>query len=109
MTPRLSPKKTWEGVAGQFVGAMGVSLLLSVSPWALMGPRTALLYGACIAVVAIFGDLAASLLKRQAELDDWGQLLPGFGGIMDMLDDVLFAAPASLAFLRVCEMIGSGG
>lgn len=109
MSPRLSPNKTVEGAVGQFAAAMVVSVSFSLSPLAVMGPAFAALYGAFIAAAALVGDLAASLLKREAELKDWGALLPGFGGMMDMLDDVLFAAPVSFALLSVYGLFGAGG
>jgi len=109
LSPRVSPRKTVEGAVGAFGTAMAVALALSYSPWALMGPKAALAYGAVVALAGILGDLTASLLKRQAGLKDSGRLLPGLGGMLDMVDDVLFAAPVSFVFLRVCELLPQGG
>lgn len=109
MTPRLSPRKTVEGAVGAFAASVLVAWALTHSPWALMPPGWAIAYGLLIAATGIYGDLAASLLKRQAGIKDWGRLLPGFGGMMDMLDDILLAAPVSYVFLRTCELLSAGG
>jgi phosphatidate cytidylyltransferase len=109
ITPAVSPRKTLEGVFGAFAGAMLVSLALSVSPWALMGPGAALLYGALAAAAGIMGDLAESLLKREAGMKDSGRVLPGLGGMLDIVDDMLFVAPVSFVFLRVYAVLCHGG
>ena len=109
ITPVVSPRKTLEGVVGAFAAAMGVSLALSYSPWKMMGPLAALLFGALLAAAGILGDLAESLLKRQAGIKDSGRLLPGMGGILDMVDDLLFTAPVSFVFLSVCRLLSHGG
>jgi len=90
--PRLSPKKTWEGliggsVAGIAVAIVGGYLLLGLSPW------LGLLLGVLAAVFAPLGDLAVSLFKRKAGAKDTGQLIPGHGGILDRLDSLLFVVP----------------
>ncbi len=108
LSPRVSPKKTIEGAAGAVLGSILVAWALSHSPWSVMRPRTALLFGAFIAGAAMMGDLSASLLKRQASVKDSGRLVPGFGGMLDMLDDVLFAAPVGYAFLKVCQLAAGG-
>ena len=96
MTRRLSPNKTWEGyLAGILVAAPGTALLAllwqllgageSISPW-----RGALL-GGVLALLAIFGDLGESMIKRQASAKDSGQILPGHGGVFDRIDSWLWA------------------
>jgi phosphatidate cytidylyltransferase len=109
ITPRVSPRKTLEGVFGALAGAMLVSWALTFSPWALMGPRAALLFGALAGGAGIMGDLAESLLKRQAGVKDSGRVLPGLGGMLDMVDDMLFVAPASFVFLSVYAALCGGG
>lgn len=109
ISPVVSPRKTLEGAVAAFATAMGVSLALSFSPWKLMGPGAALFYGAVLAGAGILGDLAESLLKRQAGIKDSGRLLPGMGGILDMVDDLLFAAPVSFLFLSVAQLLPHGG
>ncbi|MFI4861784.1 MAG: phosphatidate cytidylyltransferase [Phycisphaerales bacterium JB063] len=90
----LSPGKTWEGLAGGVVLAMLVSVLL-LRPLADLTPGYALLVGAVLGVVGQLGDLAISLLKRDAQVKDAGQTLPGFGGVLDMIDSPLLAAPVA--------------
>ena len=69
--------------------------------WDMLGPVAGIGYGGRLAVVAILGDLAESLLKRQAGVKDSGNLLPGAGGMLDIVDDVLFAAPFSYVFFAI--------
>jgi len=109
LAPTVSPRKTWEGVAGAFAGSIAVAWALSRTPWALMSPGLSIGYGAVVAVAAVFGDLAGSLLKRQAGVKDSGNILPGLGGVLDMVDDVLFAAPASYVYLTALARLGLGG
>ena len=90
--PRISPKKTWEGIAGGTVGAIVAGLVLSV--WLLGIPWwQGILLGALVAVAAPFGDLAESLFKRQANVKDSSQLIPGHGGVLDRIDSLLFVFP----------------
>ncbi len=105
LAPWLSPGKTWEGLWGgvafsAVIGAVGVWLLNETAGWGTGTGPVALWFGAaCGAVFAFvgqFGDLLASLLKRDAGRKDMGQSLPGFGGVLDVLDSVLLVAP--LAF-----------
>ncbi len=92
--PRLSPKKTWEGLAGGCVAAIIAAPLLG--GW-LVGLNLwqGLLLGVAVAAVAPFGDLAISLFKRLARVKDTSQLIPGHGGILDRLDSVLFTVPVT--------------
>jgi phosphatidate cytidylyltransferase len=94
---RISPKKTWEGLAGGTLGALIAAPLLGgwlfgLSPW------QGLLLGILIAVADPFGDLAMSLFKRMARIKDSGQLIPGHGGILDRLDSLLFVVPVVTYF-----------
>lgn len=101
MAPLVSPKKTWEGLAGAIGGgaiaAYGFSALSDI-----MSPFQAVLFGACFAVLGQLGDLAESMLKRDAECKDASSRVPGFGGILDIIDSLLLPAPiAYVIFLRV--------
>jgi phosphatidate cytidylyltransferase len=93
--PRLSPKKTWEGtVAGWVAAGVVGAAWVAITP--LAGSHTllfgALLGGAC-GVLALFGDLAISTLKRQVGVKDSGHFLPGHGGFLDRMDSLLFVVP----------------
>jgi phosphatidate cytidylyltransferase len=103
MIPRISPGKTWEGFVGAVVVSAGVSLGFS----ALMGPRLAgmtwvhaLILGAVLGMTAVVGDLIESLFKREAGVKDSGCCFPGIGGILDVLDSLLFNAPLMYLYLR---------
>ena len=98
--PRISPKKTWEGIAGGTVGAIIAGLALGV--WLLGIPWwQGILLGALVAVAAPFGDLAESLFKRQANVKDSSQLIPGHGGVLDRIDSLLFVFPVVTYFALV--------
>ena len=103
MIPRISPGKTWEGMGGAIV----VSTLTSVvfAHWA--GPRLAgmnlthaLILGVIMSVAAVIGDLIESIFKREAGVKDSGKFFPGIGGILDLLDSLLFNAPLMYLYLR---------
>ncbi|MDO4477966.1 MAG: phosphatidate cytidylyltransferase [Lachnospiraceae bacterium] len=91
MTPVLSPKKSVEGAIG---GVVGAALLAMI--YAIIFKQPIVLYmviAAIAAVVSIFGDLAASAVKRQYNIKDYGKLIPGHGGVLDRFDSVIFTAP----------------
>lgn len=91
--PRISPKKTWEGtLAGWLGAALMTSLLGWLSPLSL-SPMLGALLGLAGGILALFGDLAISMLKRQVGVKDSGRLLPGHGGVLDRLDSLLFVIP----------------
>jgi phosphatidate cytidylyltransferase len=93
ITPRISPNKTLEGLAGGFVGAtMGFWFAGLYQDW--LPGIDALLMGMCIAVIAPIGDLFASLIKRDLEVKDTGGLFGPHGGLIDRLDAVLFTVVA---------------
>ena len=103
MIPRISPAKTWEG----FVGAILLSTAASVAfvhcfgaHMAGMRLRHAVILGIILSVTAVIGDLIESLFKREAGVKDSGRLFPGIGGILDLLDSLLFNAPIMYLYLR---------
>jgi phosphatidate cytidylyltransferase len=109
LAPSVSPGKTVEGALGQMAGSIAAGYLLAVPTWGLMRPTAGLFYGLLAGLTGMFGDLAESVLKRQAGLKDSSQLLPAQGGILDTIDDVLFVAPVSYFFLLWCAPLFGGG
>ncbi len=98
MSPRVSPKKTWEGYLGGIIfGAAGTMLLAAL--WHTNAPEVTalkgLLLGLTIAVASPLGDLGESMLKREFGIKDSGKVLPGHGGMLDRLDSWLWAAVLS--------------
>jgi len=102
MIPHVSPGKTWEGFGGALVFAIGIAVglvLLFPDKLAPLTPATAAVAGFVIALLAVIGDLAESVVKRVCEVKDSGNWLPGIGGILDLVDSLLFAAPALWLYL----------
>ncbi|GGK27965.1 hypothetical protein GCM10010124_20700 [Pilimelia terevasa] len=100
MAPTVSPKKSWEGFGGSLLAAgLGGALLA----WALLDLALwrGFVFGVLIAVVAVFGDLAESMIKRDLKVKDMSNLLPGHGGLMDRLDSIIFAVPTAYLLLTV--------
>lgn len=103
MIPRISPGKTWEG----FGGAIVVSTLVSVAYMKIAADKVpqltlihAIILGIILSSTAVVGDLIESLFKREAGLKDSGRLFPGIGGILDLMDSLLFNAPLMYLYLR---------
>jgi phosphatidate cytidylyltransferase len=103
LTPLLSPKKTWAGFLGGFGGAAfaAVALMLigryvppGVEVFAFGWPE-AVAFGITVGFVGTLGDLAESLIKRDGRAKDASQTVPGFGGLLDVFDSVLFAGPVA--------------
>lgn len=96
MTPTLSPKKTWEGFAGGMLAGAAVAVGLSfVAPVFPHGLLEAVGFGLVVGLAGILGDLAESLIKRDCQTKDAAKSIPGFGGVLDVIDSVLFAAPVA--------------
>ncbi len=102
MTPILSPGKTWEGAIGGVVIASAFSWLFFqyIAPTFVESPvpyrpLAWITYAIILSLAAIFGDLAESLLKREMHRKDSSAWLPGLGGVLDIIDAVLFAAPVA--------------
>jgi phosphatidate cytidylyltransferase len=107
MIPWLSPGKTWEGLAGGVATAILVGMILAALsrrfleipdqvPW-WIGALGGLLFG----VFGQLGDLAMSLLKRGAGVKDSSKILPGLGGVLDVLDSPLMGAPVAYWLLTL--------
>jgi len=103
LIPRISPGKTWEG----FGGAILFSTLASLAFQALAHDRLAgltalhaVVLGVLLGAAAVLGDLIESLFKREAGVKDSGRFIPGIGGILDLLDSLLFNAPLMYLYLR---------
>ena len=103
MIPRVSPGKTWEG----FGGAIVISTLVSVACAHFLRDKLygmnllhAVILGVLLSVAAVVGDLIESIFKREAKVKDSGQWFPGIGGILDLLDSLLFNAPLMYLYLR---------
>jgi phosphatidate cytidylyltransferase len=123
MAPLLSPKKTWEGAVGGLIFASLISVFIThwLSSWlgvdgnnhnqrplfplrlnqvaGLPGWLWSLIFGLVIGIVGMLGDLMESLIKRDLERKDAGATIPGFGGLLDVFDSILFSAPATYFFL----------
>jgi phosphatidate cytidylyltransferase len=96
--PHISPKKTIEGSIGGAIGCMLIMMLYGKVIMNRMGAAPISLYhfavmGFLCGVVAQFGDWAASAIKRYSGIKDFGNLIPGHGGIMDRVDSILFVSP----------------
>jgi phosphatidate cytidylyltransferase len=109
----VSPGKTWEGAIGGMVFAIGTAWF--IFSWAaprmvvastvsqpltesVPGGVRIVLFAVAVAAVGLVGDLAESMLKRDAEVKDSSRWLPGFGGVLDLLDSLLLAAPVAYLF-----------
>lgn len=109
LIPWLSPGKTWEGLFGGIAVAAGMGVL---AVWLLRSTgaggsepsiswQHGALFGALFAIVGQAGDLMASMLKRDAGIKDSGAVLPGFGGVLDIIDSLLPVAPLAYWLLHV--------
>ncbi len=103
MIPRISPGKTWEGFFGAIAVATGASLAFT----ALLGDHLhgmtylhATVLGILLCICSVVGDLIESIFKREAGVKDSGRFFPGIGGILDLLDSLLFNAPIMYLYLR---------
>jgi phosphatidate cytidylyltransferase len=100
MTPSLSPKKTWEGACGGLGTSVGVTFLISyVSGIGHGSVLFCLGFGISVGIAGMLGDLAESLIKRDYETKDASNTMPGFGGVLDVIDSILFAAPVAYLWL----------
>jgi len=113
--PRVSPKKTWEGVWGGLFFAMVLGWALSYDPiWNFLGinlhdgVRLSRIQwigmGLVVSIFSTFGDLIESFVKRAVGVKDSGNILPGHGGLWDRFDSLIMAAPAMLIYLAITAL-----
>jgi phosphatidate cytidylyltransferase len=110
MAPSISPGKTIEGLIGGFAASAGIGALL---PWLfqekftdivffgdwIFTPGQGAIWGTLLALSAVIGDLIASVLKRLASMKDSGGAIPGIGGLFDLTDSLILAAPTGYFIL----------
>jgi len=103
LIPRISPKKSVEGAVGGFVFSVAAALI-SRSFLPDVPLRHLFVLGCLLGILAQIGDLSESLIKRDSQVKDSSNLIPGLGGILDLIDSILFTAPTlyfyALKFLR---------
>jgi phosphatidate cytidylyltransferase len=96
-SPRISPGKTWEGMGGAVAAGVAVAVIFAVT-CDIMTWWFAVIFGFYFAFIGQMGDLAESMIKRDAEQKDSAKRVPGFGGILDIIDSPLVAAPFAYVF-----------
>ena len=101
---RLSPKKTWEGVAGGIIFTITAAYLISV-----FNPQYTLLFwiitGSIVSIFGTLGDLVESMLKRNANIKDMGSIFPGHGGVLDRIDSLLVSIIAVYLFVEILKYL----
>ncbi len=104
MIPHVSPAKTWEGFGGALLfaqlAACGLYALCPVDLAFFKSWGHVVLLGGLLAILAVIGDLAESVLKRAINAKDSGTMLPGIGGSLDLIDSLCFTAPALYFYLK---------
>ena len=100
MAPRISPKKSWEGLAGSLIfgvaAGVGTAIFgLDVAFW------VGILLGVALVAIGTCGDFIESMIKRDLGIKDMSSFLPGHGGVMDRLDSLLFAAPVAWLIMYI--------
>jgi len=102
--PKISPKKSWEGLIGGFFTTALVAWIIS-----MIFPEVSIVnwffIGFITAVMSVFGDLVESMFKRSIGVKDSGKFLPGHGGVLDRFDGILFAAPVVFVYLEMMMLI----
>lgn len=102
MSPIISPKKTWEGAAGGIALSVAFALLVrTFYPGSILQAfsfSTVILFGIVMALSSLLGDLLASCIKRDCNVKDSGAVVPGFGGLLDVVDSLMIASPIAYYF-----------
>ena len=103
MCPRLSPKKSWEGFAG---GVAGSLVMGALAAYFLDGNYTMWVgLALVVSLSSVVGDLAESMFKREADVKDSGNIMPGHGGMLDRFDALLISAPFALIYILIYRMV----
>lgn len=112
MVPHLSPGKTWAGAVGALVGSAltAVGWLYFATPlfnpkWVPPDVLSSAVYGLILGVTGLIGDLCESLIKRDVGVKDSARLLPGFGGLLDLMDSVLYAGPVAYVLWKALPLV----
>ncbi len=109
MCPNISPKKSWEGFFGGIAAAVLGMILYGVILEKACGLSVnfvyAAVYGLLGSLAGVFGDLSMSVIKRQTGIKDYGNLIPGHGGILDRFDSVLVTAPLAEVLLLLIPVV----
>ena len=100
MVPSISPAKTWEGLFGSVLFASIAALAFALT-CGIMSAKTGVVFGVLFGVFGQLGDLAESMIKRDAEQKDSSSSVPGFGGLLDVLDSPLATAPIAYLFFML--------
>lgn len=101
LCPEISPKKTVEGALGGMVASMIVGLIITLCFQRFDKILPVLAFTIPLCVAGIVGDLYASIIKRKLGIKDYGDLIPGHGGVLDRVDSILFIAPLVYAFMFI--------
>jgi phosphatidate cytidylyltransferase len=107
LAPSISPKKTFEGLVGGFIGA---TIIAFIARWTFMPEFSSLetvVLALFLTVAGLWGDLVESAIKRSVGVKDSGGLLPGHGGMLDRLDSLLFSAPAFYYYVTFMGRVAS--
>lgn len=105
MVPKISPKKSWEGLAGGIAGSVLIWLAMSYIPQTHIPVSAALVCGVVCGITGVIGDLVESRIKRGAGIKDSGNLIPGHGGLLDRSDSTLFVSISAYYILRMMGVI----
>ena len=107
---RISPKKSWEGVAGGAAFVIAAAIAFACVPWMKevfnpinLSVATWIALGVVTVIASTLGDLFESLLKRTAGVKDSGNIIPGHGGILDRIDSLLFVTLATVIILQIAS------
>jgi phosphatidate cytidylyltransferase len=100
LLPRVSRSKTWEGALGGVAFSALAGYISSITFARFLHPGWAVALGAMCSVIGLLGDLFESMLKRDAEIKDTSQIIPGHGGVLDRFDSLLFTVPLIYYFLK---------
>jgi phosphatidate cytidylyltransferase len=98
LAPNISPKKTIEGAIGGLLSSLLLTVLLAI--YFNIALYHGIILGILIGVIAQLGDLSASVFKRDSEIKDFGDVIPGHGGILDRIDSLLFVLPVVYYYLQ---------
>lgn len=105
LVPKISPKKSWEGLVGGILGSVLIWLVLALIPQTHVTWQVALVAGVACGITGVVGDLVESRIKRGAGVKDSGNIMPGHGGLLDRSDSMLFVAITAYFVLRIMGVL----